>query len=73
METGSWGKGSYASAVESLLDDFRRHGVEVGANEAAEYLRKAEGFAQESEGCPTKPRTWGHYRCYTVQETGQVH
>ena len=55
METGQWGKGSYGSAEESLLDHFSRHGTEVGAKDAAQYLRKAEGFSQNLRGAQKSP------------------
>jgi hypothetical protein len=44
--TGTWGAGSFGSAEESLLHHFDKHGAEVGAETVEQYLRKAEGFAQ---------------------------
>ncbi|MEZ6142134.1 MAG: hypothetical protein R3B84_16355 [Zavarzinella sp.] len=50
IQTGKWGKGSYESAEASLKDHFLRHGDEVGASDIQQYLRKAEGFAQNLKG-----------------------
>jgi RHS repeat-associated protein len=50
MDTGSWGKGSHASPGDSLLYHFNKHGAEVGAADVAQYLRKAEAFAQNLRG-----------------------
>jgi hypothetical protein len=41
-----WHPGSYESSEESLIDHFKRHGVEVDAEDAEQYLRKALGFKQ---------------------------
>jgi hypothetical protein len=50
-----WHEGSYGSPLESLHDHFARHGAEVGASDAAEYLRKAEAFAQNLRGAQRFP------------------
>jgi pyocin large subunit-like protein len=41
-----WHPGSYPSSLSSLLDHFKRHGAEVGAENVEQYLRKALGFKQ---------------------------
>lgn len=41
-----WHPGSYTSSEASLLDHFLRHGIEVGAEDVEQYLRKALGFKQ---------------------------
>ncbi len=48
--TGRWGSGSLDSALDSLNYHYKRHGAEVGAKDAAQYLRKAEAFAQNLRG-----------------------
>jgi hypothetical protein len=39
-----WHPGSYESSEESLIDHFKRHGKEVDAEDAGQYLRKALGL-----------------------------
>ncbi len=53
--TGKWGKGTYASPAASLQAHFDKHGAEVGAADAEQYLRKAEGFAQNLRGATRSP------------------
>jgi RHS repeat-associated protein len=48
--TGKWGRGSFGSASESLVEHFATHGAEVGAKDIDQYLRKAEAFAQNLRG-----------------------
>jgi hypothetical protein len=48
--TGSWGKGSFDSALDSAKQHFRKHGAEVGAKDLAQYIRKAEEFARNLRG-----------------------
>jgi hypothetical protein len=48
--TGRWSKGGFDSAVDSLNYHYTKHGAEVGAVDAAQYLRKAEAFAQNLKG-----------------------
>jgi RHS repeat-associated protein len=55
IRTGKWGPGSHASAVDSLKAHFRKHGREVGASDPDQYLRKAEGFAQNLRGATKSP------------------
>lgn len=50
METGNWNKGSYSSAEDSL----KKHGSEVNAQNAEQYLRKAEEFARTAKKSSTK-------------------
>ncbi len=45
VNAGRWHEGSYGSPLESLQDHFAKHGAEVGATDAAQFLRKAEAFA----------------------------
>ncbi len=56
--TGNWGQGSFKSAEDSLRYHFEEHGREVGATDAEQYLRKAQGFAQNLKGA-TKSRVDG--------------
>ena len=49
-QTSSWNKGGYDSPQSSLEDHFDRHGTEVGADNAEQYLRKAESFKQNLRG-----------------------
>ena len=58
IRTGRFGQGSYGSAEESLMAHFGKHGAEVGAKDIDQYLRKAEGFAQNLRGA-TKSRVQG--------------
>jgi hypothetical protein len=55
VTTGRWHEGSYGSPLASLQDHFARHGAEVGAVDAAQYLRKAEAFAQNLRGAQRSP------------------
>jgi hypothetical protein len=55
IRTGKWGKGSYGSPEESLLEHFKKHGRQVGADDVDQYLRKAEGFAQNLRGAKKDP------------------
>ena len=48
--TDKWNKGSYDSKEESLVDHFNRHGEEVGATDADQYVRKAEEFNRNLKG-----------------------
>ena len=41
-----WGQGSFKTLADSILYHFGEHGEEVGAENILQYLRKAEGFAQ---------------------------
>lgn len=50
MNTGGWGKGSYGSAADSLSAHFAKHGGEVGAKTAEDYLRKAEAAMRQRKG-----------------------
>ncbi|MFD1885877.1 polymorphic toxin-type HINT domain-containing protein [Paenibacillus wenxiniae] len=43
---GLWNKGSHITIGDSLIEHFEKHGSEVGAKDIAQYIRKAEGFAQ---------------------------
>lgn len=49
-KTGSWHKGSFSTAAESLYYHFKKHGKEVGAVSAEQYLRKAEAFKNNLRG-----------------------
>jgi hypothetical protein len=54
-ETGKWNQGSFKSPEESLVKHFEKHGAEVGAKDAAQYLRKAEAFTQNLRGAERSP------------------
>jgi transposase len=41
-----WHPGSYSSSYASLTDHWDRHGLEVGAEDLDQYLKKALGFKQ---------------------------
>ncbi|MDV2861886.1 hypothetical protein [Phytobacter ursingii] len=43
----SWHQGSFDSSRNSLQKHFEKDGKEVGASDAEQYLRKAEGFAKQ--------------------------
>jgi uncharacterized sporulation protein YeaH/YhbH (DUF444 family) len=58
LRTGKWGPGSHGTAERSLRKHFEDHGREVGANDIDQYLRKAEGFAQNLKGA-TKSKVAG--------------
>ena len=49
-DIAGWGKGSFEDSNSSLLEHFKKHGAEVGANSPEQYLRKAEGFKQNLRG-----------------------
>lgn len=53
-----WNKGSYDSAGQSAIEHFKKHGKSVGAENVSQYIRKAEGFAQNLRGA-TKSRVDG--------------
>jgi len=50
IRVGKWGGGSFGSAADSLKAHFAKHGAGVGAKDIDQYLRKAEGFAQNLKG-----------------------
>ncbi|MCO4961040.1 hypothetical protein M1V49_24780 [Escherichia coli] len=41
-----WSKGSWDTPAESLLEHFRKHGREVGAETVEQYLNKAKVFSE---------------------------
>ncbi len=41
-----WHPSSYPSSYSSLVDHWDRHGLEVGAEDLDQYLKKALGFKQ---------------------------
>jgi len=45
-----WDKGTFNSAEDSLKYHYEQHGDEVGAENIDQYVRKAEGFAQNLKG-----------------------
>ncbi|WP_395851841.1 hypothetical protein [Cystobacter fuscus] len=45
-----WHEGSYDSPSESFQEHFAKHGAEVGAKDAAQYLRKAEELSRRTSG-----------------------
>lgn len=50
-----WHEGSYDSPSKSLQAHFNKHGAEVDATGAAQYLRKALEFAQRLKGAQKFP------------------
>ncbi|MFL0253033.1 hypothetical protein ACJDT4_21730 [Clostridium neuense] len=48
--SGKWNQGSFDSGKNSLEYHFNKHGKEVGAKDADQYLRKAEEFARNLRG-----------------------
>ena len=61
-----WAKGSYDSPLDSLVDHFNRHGKQVGAEDAEQFLRKAmesrRTFTKGSRGTPVEGATPGTRR-----------
>jgi RHS repeat-associated protein len=53
--TGRWAAGSFDDAADSLASHFGKHGAEVGAKDAAQYLRKAEEFSRNLRGARSFP------------------
>lgn len=51
---GQWNKGSFDNPEDSLNWHFQKHGQEVGAKNAGEYMRKAEEFAKNIKGATKK-------------------
>ncbi|CAH1223271.1 hypothetical protein PAECIP111893_04943 [Paenibacillus plantiphilus] len=47
---GMWNKGSFDTAGDLLINHFKKHGSQVGAEDLTQYIRKAEGFAQNLRG-----------------------
>ena len=45
-----WNKGSFESSADSLDKHYAKHGSEVGANDADQYLRKAIEFSKNLKG-----------------------
>ncbi|EUJ24208.1 hypothetical protein [Listeria cornellensis] len=54
LSSSSWNKGSFKSPTDSLENHFKKHGTEVGAKDADQYLRKAEEFAKTAKKRSTK-------------------
>ena len=46
VDLSKWNQGSYNSAGDSAIDHFKRHGHEVGAEDVAHYVKKAEAFSK---------------------------
>ena len=51
---GAWSKGSFVTKAESIAYHFDKHGGEVGAKNAWQYMRKAESFSKHLKGATTK-------------------
>ena len=49
-----WNKGSFNNIQGSAEYHFKKHGKEVGANDLAQYIRKAEEFARTAKKGSTK-------------------
>ena len=61
---GSWSKGTFATRAGSIAYHFDKHGGEVGAKNAWQYLRKAEGFSKNLKGATKKDLGDGVTRYY---------
>ncbi len=59
INIGSWNKGSYDDVEQSLTKHFEKHKNEVGAEDEAQYLRKAQEFARNLKGAK-KSKVDGH-------------
>lgn len=53
-----WNKGSFNSTGDTAIAHFKKYGNEVGVVDVAQYIRKAESFAQNLRGV-TKSRVDG--------------
>jgi len=51
---GSWSKGTFATRAASIGYHFEKHGAEVGAKNAWQYMRKAESFSKHLKGATKK-------------------
>jgi len=47
---GGWARGTFEKVGASIGYHFEKHGAEVGASSVWQYLRKAEGFANNLKG-----------------------
>jgi hypothetical protein len=52
---GNWNQGSFGQVEDSLQWHFEKHGNEVGAESAEQYLRKVEAFKQNLRGANSYP------------------
>lgn len=55
-----WHEGSFKYPAESLVSHYREHGREVGAEDPAQYLRKAVGFSLTAKKGSTKSDVDGY-------------
>lgn len=53
-DLSKWNKGSFDDVGGSAEYHFKKHGKEVGANDLAQYIRKAEEFAKTAKKGSTK-------------------
>ena len=51
---GAWSKGTFANRAESIAYHFDKHGAEVGAKGAFQYMRKATSFSKHLKGAKSK-------------------
>jgi hypothetical protein len=51
----NWGKGSYDSPEDSLINHYEKHKEEVGASSPEQYANKAKNFASNLKGATSKP------------------
>ncbi|WP_311295133.1 polymorphic toxin-type HINT domain-containing protein [Paenibacillus sp. MER TA 81-3] len=54
-----WNKGSFDAVEGSAEYHFKKHSKEVGAEDLAQYLRKAEEFAKTAKKGSTKSQVYG--------------
>lgn len=58
-DLSKWNKGSFDDAGSSAEYHFKKHGKEVGAEDLAQYVRKAEEFARTAKKGSTKSNVDG--------------
>jgi hypothetical protein len=61
---GAWSKGSFATRAASIGYHFDKHGGQVGAKNAWQYMRKAESFSKHLKGATKKDLGDGATRYY---------
>jgi hypothetical protein len=60
----AWTKGTFATRAGSIGYHFNKHGGEVGAKNAWQYMRKAESFSKHLKGATAKDLGDGATRYY---------
>lgn len=59
VSLSKWNKGSFDDVEGSAIYHFKEHGTEVGAEDLAQYIRKAEDFARTAKKGSTKSPVYG--------------